>query len=352
MINSASHPFEGITPVVCADELGQVVFERKNTDEMDRFLVDFGFSQAGASGDSQYFGGFGKQPYSVEVIKADRDHFVGFSLLASSEEDLDRLASATGLEPTRRDKPGGGRFIILTDPAGFQVEFVSGMDRVAPRIPRTAILQCNTPWVKERVNATVRSPQAPSPVRGMGHLVLQVPNFEEVVRWYMEKFGLIPSDLLRTGGKTNSFALGFFRLNRGQLPADHHTVAILAGPAPKMLHVSTETIDMDAIGQGQQYLLSKGWNHFWGMGRHLLGSQLFDYWLDPAGDEWEHYADGDMMTEDYEVGIHELDRGGLWAWGNDLPGSMRPPGPAPAEAPQEVQDLVSAMLKKPRPWLD
>src|SRR6266702_7292843 len=82
-------------------------------------------------------------------------------------------------------------------------------------------------------------------------------------------------------------------------PADHHSLALLCGPAAKLLHVSFETLDLESVGQGHQYLRAAGWNHYWGIGRHILGSQVFDYWKDPAGDEWEHYADGDVMNADY-----------------------------------------------------
>ena len=39
----------------------------------------------------------------------------------------------------------------------------------------------------------------------------------------------------------------------------------------------------------------------WGIGRHVLGSQLFDYWFDPDGFEYEHYTDGDVFTADHET---------------------------------------------------
>ena len=78
-------------------------------------------------------------------------------------------------------------------------------------------------------------------------------------RWY-KRFGFLPTEV---GGKTGSFGLGFFRFNRGSEPADHHSLAILAGPEPQLLHVSTETI-MDAVGQGQQHLHAH-YTHHWGI---------------------------------------------------------------------------------------
>lgn len=352
MTNSQSHSFTDISPVINADGLAYVVFERRDVATMGKFLIDFGFMQAEQEGKSTYFRGFGDLPYCVELIASERDVFLGFGLVAARSDDLNKFAEYAGITPIDREQPGGGLMVRLTDPGGFQVDLVHGMAPVAVQNPRYLIVQKNTPWEKERVNMTVRPPAGPAPVRGLGHVVLQFSDFEGTARWYMERFGFLPTDLFHVGGKTGSFGLGFFRFNRGSEPADHHSLAILAGPEPQLLHVSTETIDMDAVGQGQQHLRAQGYTHHWGIGRHVFGSQIFDYWKDTAGDEWEHYADGDVMTAKYPTGIHKLDRGGLWAWGDDLPASLRPPGPAPEEAPQEVKDLVDALLAKPRPWLD
>ena len=90
------------------------------------------------------------------------------------------------------------------------------------------------------------------------------------------------------------------------------------------MHSAYETLDIDSVGQGQQHLKLNGWNHFWGIGRHILGSQVFDYWLDPTGDELEHYADGDVFDAEFETRYHPLDMGSLWAWGDDVPPAMRP----------------------------
>ena len=61
----------------------------------------------------------------------------------------------------------------------------------------------------------------------------------------------------------------------------------------------------------------------WGIGRHILGSQLFDYWHDPDGCQFEHYADGDLFTADYETRYSPFEPGSIWAWGDDAPAEMR-----------------------------
>ena len=37
--------------------------------------------------------------------------------------------------------------------------------------------------------------------------------------------------------------------------------------------------------------------HAWGIGRHIQGSQVFDYWRDPFGNKIEHWTDGDLVND-------------------------------------------------------
>jgi hypothetical protein len=43
-------------------------------------------------------------------------------------------------------------------------------------------------------------------------------------------------------------------------------------------HSSFEIDNMDSQLMGHYHLQEKGWTNCWGVGRHLLGSQIFDYW--------------------------------------------------------------------------
>jgi hypothetical protein len=317
---------------------------------MSQFLQDFGFRPLdNPNGASRYFRGYGTLPFCVEVIPSSEDRFVGFALAAKDAGDLEALAKYDGLQVEPCDGPGGGKRVRLTDPDGRRVDLMHGFSPVPALATRDELLPVNTPFATHRVDAPVRTPVEPAPVFRIGHVVIQAPDFDATAGWYMRRFGFLPTDIQAIeGGRP---ALGFFRLDRGTEPADHHSLAILAGPAATMLHVSTETLDIEAVGQGQQFLRTRGWTHFWGIGRHRLGSQVFDYWKDPVGDEWEHYSDGDLMTAEYPTGYHPLTRGGLWTWGDDLPESMRPPEEVPEHAPPEVKALIEALLVPPRPWL-
>ena len=44
----------------------------------------------------------------------------------------------------------------------------------------------------------------------------------------------------------------------------------------------------------------------WGVGRHVLGSHIYDYWHDPYGHVHEHMSDGDRMTRSFGQRIHKM----------------------------------------------
>ena len=353
---------ERVRPIVRADRMMHVVYERTNVPEMTRFLRDFGLIPVTTNGDgTTYFRGHGSSAYLVGIVPSNQDRFVGFAVAVDEPSDLEELAKISGIRIDAADGPGGGRRVRLVDPDGCRVDVIHGAASVAPLRTRDTPIPANTPGRHARVNTAVRTPVEPSPIFRLGHVVLQRSNVERAAAWYMRHIGLIASDVqvLPDG----SPGMAFCRLDRGDKPTDHHSVAILAGPKASVVHVALETLDIETVGQGHQHLRGKGWTPFWGIGRHYLGSQVFDYWKDPVGDEWEHYADGDVFDANQPTGYHALTRGTLWAWGADLPDSMRPDVPvdqidaihkAGGFGEMELEHargLILALQQQPRPWM-
>ncbi len=64
-----------------------------------------------------------------------------------------------------------------------------------------------------------------------------------------------------------------------------------------------QVTDLDSIAAGGEYLAERGYQRSWGIGRHIQGSQLFDYWRDPDHFMLEHFADGDLFSCDVEAGV-------------------------------------------------
>jgi hypothetical protein len=65
---------------------------------------------------------------------------------------------------------------------------------------------------------------------------------------------------------------------------------------------------------GHEHLRARGHKHSWGLGRHVEGSQLFDYWRDPFGHKIEHWTDGDMVNDSYTSHRVPMDPGRLAQW--------------------------------------
>jgi len=303
-------------PVVKADALLYAHFERPDLSRARDYLVDFGLLVVAQSEDELFFRGTGSTPYIYRVRRGDAARFIGFGLSVPSADDLKTLAKAVRLRVEQADGPGGGSVVRLVDPLGVGVSAHHGFAAVAPE-PVRAPIPYNAPNRTVRINDTQRPALAPPQVTKLGHLVLETPDFDRSARWYMDILGFIPSDVmcLADGTPVGSF----MRLDRGDEPADHHTLFVATGLESKVDHVAFEVVDLDAVEMGQQILMAKRYRHAWGVGRHLLGSQIFDYWRDPWGQKHEHYADGDLFDAAQPPGYHVLDRAGLYQWGPDLP---------------------------------
>jgi catechol 2,3-dioxygenase-like lactoylglutathione lyase family enzyme len=126
-------------------------------------------------------------------------------------------------------------------------------------------------------------------------VVLNVSNFRASERWYKDRFGFITSDEIQMSPE---FSIGaFFRCDRGDTPTDHHTLFLVQSPKGSGFnHAAFEVADIDDLMRGHQRLKDTGRHAEWGVGRHVLGSQVFDYWRDPWGHTLEHWTDGDLFT--------------------------------------------------------
>ncbi len=128
--------------------------------------------------------------------------------------------------------------------------------------------------------------------------------------------GLLVSDFLFFAGqRERGPVMAFIRCDRGATPADHHTLALTLGPSNRYVHSAYQVADLDALAAGGEYLADHGYRRSWGIGRHIQGSQIFDYWRDPDGFLVEHYTDGDLFDASLEPGWAPMSASGLAQWG-------------------------------------
>jgi catechol 2,3-dioxygenase-like lactoylglutathione lyase family enzyme len=310
-------PARNPSPTTKATSLAYMIFERPDLDLAEKFLLDFGLRTVQKTPDRLLMRGTDAAPYCYVALRGSTARFVGLAFTVSSLEDLNKLAAfpeSSSVEDI--DWPGGGKRVRMTDPAGLRVDALWGQ-APAERLPHRAAIKMNEPENLIRVDGVQRLPPAPPEVVRLGHLQMGAPNFQDVSAWYAGRFGLIPSDICVL--PDGSPGVCFFRLDLGDAPADHHTLALSIHFMTEFGHSAYEVVDADAVGMGQRVLQKRGWRHAWGIGRHILGSQIFDYWEDPWGAKHEHYCDGDVFTAARPAEIHALSREAMAQWGPPMP---------------------------------
>jgi catechol 2,3-dioxygenase-like lactoylglutathione lyase family enzyme len=271
-----------------------VRFNAPDLEAMESFLLDFGLVRAGRNDNALYMRGTGSDPF-VHVTHRGEPGFAGVAFKAAALDDLEALARAGGVAIQPLDGPGGGYSVTLRDPDGFAIEVVA--DRAPANAIETApTAPLNDGFTQPRRNAPKRIGSGPSRVKRLGHLVLGVTDFARAEEWYKARFGLITSDEWPEGQPSRG---AFLRCDRGATPTDHHTIGIMGGGAARFGHAAFEVTDFDDLMRGNAHLLAANRQHDWGVGRHFLGSQIFDYWRDPWGHTVEHWTDGDLMTADW-----------------------------------------------------
>lgn len=332
---STTQPARHPSPTAKAVELAYVIFERPDLDHAEAFLRDFGLLRAERTEDALYLRARCSTPYCYRIQRGPKSRFIGAGFRVGSRRELEKLSELAGASAIERSEhPGGGERVRLQDPSGFVLEVVHGLTKIA-EIATRAPIPIDAP---RRFNAPQRPPVGPAEVLRLGHLVIEVADYQATSAFYTQHLGLLPSDvqLLPDG----SPAVSFFRLDLGDTPADHHSLAIAQGFMPAFGHAAFEVVDADAVGMGQRALRERGWKHAWGIGRHILGSQIFDYWSDPWGAKHEHYCDGDRFSADAPMGVHAVSRRAMSQWG--------PPMPRSFTSPQLTFAAVSAAIENLR----
>ncbi len=301
------------------EDIAHVRFSAPDLDEMERFVVAFGLSPMRESEDLLIARGAGPWPV-LHVTERGEARFVAIGFRAESLADLEKLAASEGASVEDLNWPGGGKVVRLTDPDGILVEVVAGQVQ-AQTLALPEEPQRNTARAYPRQRLRVRLAPGPSTVLRLGHAVLEVSDFRRSEAWYKARFGFVTSDEIEAAP---GFAIGaFLRCDRGDTPTDHHTLFLLQSPrAPALNHAAFEVTHFDDLRLGHDHLARDGRTPAWGIGRHILGSQIFDYWKDPFGNELEHWTDGDLFTvEDGSNTASLQDLLGV-QWGPAFPNSL------------------------------
>jgi catechol 2,3-dioxygenase-like lactoylglutathione lyase family enzyme len=333
------HPGRAAQPVIKVVDLAWLEFTKPDLERAETFAHHFGLTTAARTNDALYLRGALADTHCLVIRRGPTSRFVGPVFQAADAADLDRLARATGHTVRTLTDYAGGRAVDLVDPSGIPVRVVHGVAE-EPGQPLRQPLHLNTGTTTTRVNATQRPPRTPSQIQRLGHVVLSTRVFGRALDWYLQHLGLIVSDFLYLDGQRDRGpTMAFIRCDRGSEPSDHHTLAMHLGPETGYVHSAFQVADLDALAAGGEYLRERGYQRSWGIGRHIQGSQIFDYWRDPDRFMLEHFADGDLFDNTLEPGWAAMSASGLAQWGPPATKDFLGTNPTPRMLLQAISAL-------------
>ena len=307
-------------PVIKVTDIAFGRLRAPDLDVAEKFLTEFGMVRSARTPTALYMRGTDPD-HHLHVTELGAPGFVGFAYEAASEADLVAVSALPGASAVEtRDEPGGGWRVRLRDPHGVQIEIVHGIEKLAP-LPVDAGVLNTGPEKFRRANELCRLRRGPSRVKRIGHGVLMTTDVRGTVDWYRETLGFICSDDVYAGDRANVIG-SFNRCDRGDRYVDHHVFFAIAGPKHGLNHLSFEVQDFDDLMVGHEYLEEHGYEHVWGIGRHVLGSQIFDYWKDPWGRVHEHWTDSDVLNAAFGSNLIPAEEGLTSQWGAAAPPQM------------------------------
>ncbi|MBN4666714.1 VOC family protein [Pandoraea nosoerga] len=175
------------------------------------------------------------------------------------------------------------------DDMGFALGFVVTR-RKALNMPAEAINAPGAPAQRRPNVVAVRDDMSLTP-RTLSHVVYFVPDAARAEAFYVERLGFRCTDRFEGVG-------GFLR-PAGTL--DHHTLFFIQTP-PFMKGCEHFTFHMGGpteLMHAGTRLVEKGYQSFWGPGRHRFGSNWFWYFNSPLGCHVEYDADMDQHDDQW-----------------------------------------------------
>jgi hypothetical protein len=198
---------------------------------------------------------------------------------------LDAIAEALRRDREVRKLADGS--IESVDDMGFAIGFQITVRR-ALSLPAEPLNAPGAP-VQRAPNVVAVSDDAVLTPRTLSHVVYFVPDAARAEAFYVERLGFRCTDRF-TG-------VGPFLQPAGTL--DHHTLFMIETP-PFMKGCEHFTFHMGGpteVLQAGTRFVAKGYQSFWGPGRHRFGSNWFWYFNSPLGCHVEYDADMDLHDE-------------------------------------------------------
>ncbi|UJW85684.1 VOC family protein [Devosia sp. SL43] len=191
-----------------------------------------------------------------------------------------------------RDRPvakSADGTLACRDDSGFEIAF-----RVTRRtkldLPAELI---NSPGAKpgRGTNVVGANEDAEARPRSLSHIVYFVPDMDKMANFYIERLGFVITDKFTNTGP----------FLRPQANDDHHVLFMIQTPEymQGIEHLAFHMQGPTELMLAGSRMVKKGYESFWGPGRHKFGSNWFWYFNSPLGTHVEYDADMDKHDGDW-----------------------------------------------------
>lgn len=273
-----------------------VVFGVDNVEASRTYLRDYGLSEV-VLGDGGYR--FEAVDGTAVTIRDINDPVLPAPLASGStlrqtvwgcedQATVDAIAADLCRDRPVVSQPDGS--IATVDDVGFQIAF-----RVTTRRSFTGQPELvNSPGAPagRPVNQIGACDDADVSPLTLSHVVYFTPDSPRMEAFYAERLGFLVTDRLGPDGP-------FLRPRAND---DHHCLFLLQTP-PHMQgleHIAFHVQGPTALMVAGTRFVNKGYESFWGPGRHHFGSNWFWYFNSPMGCHVEYDADMDRHDENWE----------------------------------------------------
>lgn len=179
----------------------------------------------------------------------------------------------------------------------------------------------NAPGVPTQrpVNTVGADPEAQPKPRSLSHVVYFAPDAAKLESFYTKRLGFTTTDRFK--------GVGPFMRPAGT--NEHHTLFCIQTP-PSLQGCEHFTFHMGGpteLMQAGKRFSEKGYQTFWGPGRHILGSNWFWYFKSPLGCQVEYDADMDLHDDDWVAREAEMSADTSQIFLMTMRGKWAPGGP-------------------------
>lgn len=294
--------------ILAVHSVTRFVFTVQDLASAEKFYTTFGLDVR-RTGDRLELRTFGHEHIWAYIYQANgvkKLQYVSFGVypddLAAFSERAERLGIAG-----RPHSLSEGEGLWLTGPDGIPIHLEIA-DKVSPCSATEPSVE--GPRVVGQGAAPSRSKATQVRPRYLSHILLFSPDVTRMVDFCKSVLGLRLSD-------HSGDLIAFLHTPHG---SDHHLVAFAKSSGPGLHHSSWDVGSVDEVGRGAEQMRNAGWAEGWGVGRHVLGSNFFNYVKDPWGSFCEYSCGIDYVPAGLEWPAQDHPpEDSLYVWGPSVP---------------------------------